>query len=303
MPEIPDRPTRETLSVLLGGVFLVLFVLVTLSAGTATAEEVESGENVTVYRVANGSVSDLEAVETAIRTGRAERSEQVVMGEPVIATFESARFARSMSEANGSTTARFLTALEGNATFRVIQTNPTPEVTRLLAVIGQENLTVYRNDTQIYAVLDTDALSFTHRDSSIWEENVTQGERFAVQFGYELPEEWPRWEDPTSPIVEFVPSEDQLTTAEPTTSTPSITQSTRTTTSRIAETTTASTQTPTTGSPTASTQTPTGSNMSTDGATPTDGEGGEPTAIGAPGFTAATMLVALLGLVLLGRRS
>lgn len=248
---------------LLGVVFLSLVVL---PLGPAVGTSI-SHEQVTVYRSWDATFETRESVETAIANGTLEPAGNVTVGDTLVVVIESERLAETIENRNGSPTSRFFAALRGDAEFRIIQTNPTTMQNRKVAVLGPENVTAFRNGTSVYAVIDTTELSFIYRRVNRTAD-VYHGNRFAVQFGYDLPDDWSRSTVPESPIIEFQPrsalvTESPTATASPT---PTPTEPQGTTTP--------------TPSPVPATSTSPSTNRSVD--------------ILTPGFTALTAVLALL---------
>jgi PGF-CTERM protein len=269
---------------------LALLVLGALSFGppAAGATASESGENVSVYRASNASFESAEAIETAIASGSVHPAENVTFEDTLVVRIESERLTDSMNATNGSTTTRFFTALDGDAEFRIIQTNPRPQSNRKLATVGPENATVHRNETTVYLQTEADELSFRYRRVGR-ETELYGGERFAVQFGYDLPDTWSRATEPSDPIIEFHPRS-ELTTDQPSTTT------TETPTAMTSETTTATTA-----------DTPTSERSITDRTTTQETSANRTgTArtgpFGVPGFGVPATVVALLVLAVLGTR-
>lgn len=286
MSQNSERSRRATVVWVLGGVSLLVLVALAVGppAGGAveSAESAETGENVTVYRASNATFENSQSVEVAIANGAVEPADKVALGDTLVVAIESERLADAMNTANGSTTARFFTALDGDAEFRVVQTNPTPQKNRKIASLGRDNVTVHRNGTTVYAVVETGDLAFeyrrVHRPAEIY-----GGERFAVQFGYDLPDDWSRATEPSSPIIEFQPRSELTTGQSPTASTPG---------------TTSATPTP----PRTSSEAPTSARSATTEQVNTTDIAGQSEAPGVPGFTVPTVLVALLVVAALGTR-
>lgn len=161
------------------------------------------GANVTVY-ASGATFGDAAAVEAAIADGSLEPAAELVIGNTLVVAVDSPRLAETMAEGNGSTTARFLDALDGDAEFRIVQTNPSPNTNRKAASVGRENLTVHRNGTMTYALVETDELAFRYRsvDRST---RVYGGERFAVELGHHLPDISRGGYEPAGPVVELHP--------------------------------------------------------------------------------------------------
>ncbi|WP_137285420.1 hypothetical protein [Halorussus salinisoli] len=171
-----------------------------------------TSDNLTVYRTSNTSLESVESIEEAIVNGTIEPADTVAVGETLVVVIDSERLADTMSTTNGSTTARFFTALDGDAEFRIIQTNPTTMANRKVASMGPKNVTVYRTRSRVYAVVETGNLTVKYR-RVLRNTQFDSGERYAVQFGYELPDDWSRGTVPSSPIIEFQPRS-QLTTEQ-----------------------------------------------------------------------------------------
>lgn len=277
MRRTSDRLRRGTLLCLLGGVLLLVLIVLTIGPPTATAAATD--ENVTVYRASNVSFESAERIERAIANGTVEPADEVAVGDTLVVAIESKRLVDAMDTANGSTTVRFFTALDGDAEFRIVQTNPTPEANRKFASMGRENVTVHRNGTTVYAVVETGNLTFRYR-RVLRRAQIYGGERFAVQFGYDLPDTWSRATVPSSPIIEFHPR-GELTTEQPTTTErPATTEQPLTT------------STPTRTS--SETSTPGRSSATSEQAETTGMDEGQTEVPGVPGFTVLTTLVALL---------
>lgn len=250
-------------------------MLVALTTGPPAVAAAETGENVTVYRASNASFDSTGTIEAAIASGTVEPAGNVTVGDTLVVVIESERLADSMNDTSGSPTARFFTALDGDAEFRIIQTNPTANANRMVAPTGPANATVRRNASMVYVLVETADLTFKYRRVDR-QTQLYGGERFAVQFGYDLPDDWSRGSVPDSPIIEFQ-QQSQPTTDEPRTTT---------TTTGV-----------TTSSETTSARSPTGD----DGATTTAVGERRTDTPGMPGFTAVSALAALL--VLTGLRT
>ncbi|NHN59811.1 MULTISPECIES: hypothetical protein [Halorussus] len=236
-----------------------------------------TGDGPTVYRAANASFESVASIEDAISTGRAEPADAVAVGDTLIVAIESEQLADAMNTTNGSTTEQFFTALNGKAEFRIIQTNPTPEANRKFAAMGQENVTAHRVGTTVYAVVETENLTVKYR-RVLRETQFDSGDRFAVQFGYDLPDTWSRATVPSSPIIEFQPRSQLTTTQSQTTTRPE-------------------TPIPSTH-PESETSTLRGSTTS-EQVTSKGTSDDQAETSGVPGFTAPTTLLALLGFVVL----
>lgn len=178
-------------------------LIATVGVSTAAASD---GGNVTAYRVESASFTDAETIERAIANGTLEPAQKVVVGETIVVEIASVRLARNLSTGNGSATRRFFDHLEGPATFRMIQTNPSPQRNRLIGELGPNNVTVYQRGPTVYALIDTGELAFVYNRVRRSEE-IYGGERFALEFGYHL-DEHPlgRPYDSTGAVIELYPT-------------------------------------------------------------------------------------------------
>ena len=267
-----------------------------------TREATDHSANVTLYDAGNGSFEDAAAVETAIDDGRVTEPGEMAVNETLVVVIESDRLASAMDDHDGSTTDRFVAALNGPADLYLVQTNPTTMVTRTFALVGADNATAYRNSTTVYALIDTGDVVFrkertngTHAVDSLYED------RFAVDFGFDLYE--PPWEPPGDPPwgPTFVLSDERFVTPTPEpmpTRTPTDSPTPMQTTDPPRST------GPST--PTADIQTDTGktATLSETSPSPSANGSGTPTTLhrDGSGFTVGTALVALLSLVLFRRR-
>lgn len=167
-----------------------VFVVVTvgaLSSVSATGVSADGG-NVTVYRVVDANADDSVDVRTAIATGSIEPATEAVVGETLVVAIDSDRLAAKMDARNGSPTERFFAVLDGDASFRIAQTNPTVERPRKLARVGPENVTVHRAGSTTYVLVDTGALRLHFRGDEERPADIRDGDRFAVTFGHDLDE-------------------------------------------------------------------------------------------------------------------
>jgi hypothetical protein len=290
----------------------LVFALVTTPAAAAggpvtpTVTPTDSGSNqtgnVTLYDAGNATFGGADAVEAAIENGTVDRADRMVVGETLVVAIESERLAASMAEPDGSTTERFLDVLDGEGGFYVVQTNNSPMVTRTFTTVGPANLTVYRDGTTVYAVLDTGDLVFRKavNDTATRRVESLREDRFAVSFGFDRYE--PRWDppdiDPPGPVVELSSPQYVSSTPGPTPGETTAPPTTRTEqpTAPPSQTGVVS-ETPTSGATTASPGTETAvtdpeAGPETGDETATDAQG--------PGFTAGA-LVAALFLVVLSR--
>lgn len=270
------RSSSWSVPVALGVV--VVAVSVALVAGPASASQADDGGNVTAYRASNATFADAGAVESAIQNGTVEPADELVVGDTLVVAIESERLADAMAGGNGSTTVRFFDALDGEAEFRIVQTNPTPERNSKVAPTGPENATVYHDGARTYVLVRTGQVAFQYRTVDTRAE-IFGGERFAVQFGYDLADASSVRDDPSGPVVEL--------RLEPPTTTP------RTTTSSPTATTS---ETPPATSTTMREQ------ADQTGTDDGQADGGGTTASGQPGFGVAAALVALLVLALVRAR-
>jgi PGF-CTERM protein len=167
--------------------FFLLLVGAGLAVGPAPAAA-DGGGNVSLYVVPD-DVDDPSGVETAVTDGDAEPAGKLVVGDRLAVVVDSERLASDLEERNGSTTERFFAALEGEADLRVVQTNPKPERATKVVRLGPANASVHRNGSTVYVLVETGELTFERSRSGENEpEPVSDGERYAVTFGYDLEE-------------------------------------------------------------------------------------------------------------------
>jgi hypothetical protein len=255
--------------------------------------------NVTLYDAGDRSFDDAGEVETAINDGRVTEPDTMAVNETLLVVIESERLASAMDERDGSTTERFVAALDGSADLYVVQTNPTTMVTRTFALVGTENATAHRDGETVYALLDTGALSFRKKGNEGFRpQDSFREDRFAVDFGFDLYE--PPWEPPgdgpEGPTFTLSSGEYLTETPESTptdSSTAPRTTTERTLTPGLATTTDRALPSEETTS-TDTTQSRSGSSPQTGTQTTLHSDG--------PGFTAVTILAALFVLVLSGLR-
>lgn len=232
-----------------------------LATGGAAAE----GGNVTAYRASEITLGGAGAIED----GRLQSADNVVVGDTLVAVVDDERLAATLNASEGLPTDRFFAALAGDADFRILQTNPTTMRPRMVAPLGPDNVTVYRAGTRTYLRIDTGDLTFRFRGSgNVGEATIHGGERFALEFGYDLPEEPSRAREPPEPVVAFYPTEDELpeTATATATATPTATPTPTATVTRTASPTPTTSATPTrsaTASPTPETTTPSPTNGET----------------------------------------
>lgn len=170
-------------------VTLFVVLAVVLAIGVTGATQASDAANVTVYDAEGTTLTDADAVTAAIENGTLPPADRVVAGETLVVAIHSDRLADDLAARNGSTTARFLDALDDEADFWLAQTNPTPERQRKVVRIGPRNATVYRAGNTTFVRLDTGA--FDYRWGSVDENASTQlrdDEHFAPVFGYDLEE-------------------------------------------------------------------------------------------------------------------
>lgn len=191
---MPDRRAPAGAALL---AVALLAALALLASAPATAAADDPG-NVTVYRSADATYGSAAAVEAAVANGSLERTENLVIGETLVASVESERLAETMRAGTGTTTKRFLAALADDATFRLVQTNQGPQVSPLVATVGPSNVTAQRDGATTYVVVDTGELAFHHRGSGR-ASDLHGGERFAVRFGHDI-EPLSRTDDPATVV-------------------------------------------------------------------------------------------------------
>lgn len=170
---------------------LCLMLALMVAPGSAAASE--DGANVTVYETGNVTITDTETIEAAIANGSFEPAGTTVIGETLVVAIESERLADTITEGDGSTTEQFFAALDGDAEFRIRQTNHGKNSVPKVMRASSENATVYRSNATTYILLDTTELRLRNLGQN--EENPTPelygGEQFTVQFGYgELTTSW-----------------------------------------------------------------------------------------------------------------
>ena len=165
------------------GLLLVVVVLLVLGGTSSATPAAPDGENVTAYQATTGEFDSATTVARGIENGSISRAEDVVLGDTLVVAIESDRLADELATKNGTTTARFFDVLDGNATFRLIQTNPTPERSRILAGIDETTATVHRRGSSTYVLVDTGNLTFHHRGHNRSTE-IFGDERFIVQFAF-----------------------------------------------------------------------------------------------------------------------
>lgn len=196
---------------LYGLVAVLGFLLIALASSPVVATE--TAANVSVYNAGENAPKDLVAVRSGIQNGSIAPAEEVYIDEYLLVVIESPRLADSMANGSGSPTDRFLSELAGPATFRLVQTNPTPMKNRKIARIGPKNTTVYRSGNSTFLLIDTGTLDFRYRTVNRSAE-IFGSEEFAVEFGYDLPE-LPRGGtyDAASPVIDIDPYRGEFHTA------------------------------------------------------------------------------------------
>lgn len=168
---------------------LVLLAVVVFLAVLGSPVAAADAGNVTLYRAPDAAFEDAEDVEAAIAEGTVEPADEMVAGATLVVAVDSGRLSESIAAGNGTATERFLDARDGDATFRIAQTNPTPERARKVAPLGRENVTVHRLGTTTYVLVDTGALAFRYHGTENHPAKLRDGDRFAVTFGYGLDEQ------------------------------------------------------------------------------------------------------------------
>lgn len=193
------------------------------SVAPASAATTADAENVTVYRATDSAYDGADAIRAGIENGTVSSAERIVIGDTLVVGISSQRLAADLDVANGSATNRFFGTLDGDAEFRLVQTNMGTHSPPKVPPIGAENVTVYRNGPTTYALVDTTNLSF-HRylvDKDQYEpDQLRDGDQFAVEFGYdlgEIPFHGATYWDPAGPEVTLYTTESGL----PETETPS----------------------------------------------------------------------------------
>jgi len=299
---------------------LVFGLVATPAAGagpmTPTVTPTDSGANhtgnatVTLYDAGNATFDDAGEVESAIENDTLDRPDRMVVDDTLLAVLDSERLADAMAAHDGSTTERFLAALDGEADLYVVQTMPSPMVTPTYARLGAENVTAYRDGTTVYAVVDTANLAFVKMgDDGTLRQNSFDDEQFTVDFGFGLYE--PRWdppepEGPDGPTFSISGEQSVTTTSAdgPTTGTPGGMSETPGTTTGTPGTATG-TQRAATGTPGTATETTAGTQSPAVTANGTGSNAEPPTTTSGsgPGFTVSVFVVAfLVVLAAAGRR-
>lgn len=200
MADGPRTPRITTLTkriVVLAVIAILLSLAVAVVPAAATAEthtantvtghailDDDEPENVTLYRAENHTFDDADAVTAAIANGTVEDADELVAGDTLVVAVESERLADDLDSRNGTATERFFDALDGEADFRIVQTNPTPERRSKTATVGRDNATAYRDGTTTYVLVDAGNLSYRYDEDS--QAELRGGERFAVTVGYGL---------------------------------------------------------------------------------------------------------------------
>ena len=204
----------------------VLYLTVAVSVAPASAATGVDAENVTIYRAADRSVDGAAAIETGIGDGTIGSAERIVVGDVLVVAIDSERLATDLDAANGSVTERFFEVLDGDAEFRLVQTNMGTHSAPKVPPMGAENVTVYRNGSTTYALVDTSDLGY-HRylvDKDEYEpDQLRDGDQFAVEFGYDLDEvpfHGATYWEPAGPEVTLYTAESEL----PETATPTATE-------------------------------------------------------------------------------
>lgn len=177
------KPERPVLSWCLAA-GLALVVLLVLQAGPASGVVAADGGNVSLYRAQEATFDDVAAVEAAIANGTVEPAGGMLVGETLVVVVRSDRLAESMAAGNGSTTRRFLDAVDGEATFHVEQTDPPVERPAKVASVGPANATALRSGSTVYVLVDTGALAFRYGEDGE-PTPVRDGDRFTAIFGYD----------------------------------------------------------------------------------------------------------------------
>lgn len=193
-----------------------LCLLIALALGPPPAGASDNVDNVTIYRTSNAALEDAEAVEAAITNGTIVPTDRMLVGETLVVAIDSERLAERMDAGSGSTTERFFEALDGDAELRIAQVNPGRQVDPKVALVGPENVTVYRAATTVYVLVDTGAIEFQYyyppkdryRPAQVWNDD-----RFGVGFGYHLDElSVTGWRDPAGPEVTMYTTRGEFST-------------------------------------------------------------------------------------------
>lgn len=162
-------------------------LLVVLGASTPTVLADEAG-NVTLYQSSDAGFDDVADVEGAIDGGSAEPADELVTGETLVVVIDSEELATDLDSRRGSATDRFFEATDDDATFEIVQSNPSPERAPKELRLDPEGSTVYRSGRTTFVLVDTATVTFWRPDAHGGREAELRDEdRFGVLFGYDSP--------------------------------------------------------------------------------------------------------------------
>ncbi|SFS11909.1 hypothetical protein SAMN05216559_3971 [Halomicrobium zhouii] len=191
-------------------------LVASLSVAPVSATGAGDSGDVAVYSTTETDLDNATAVHTGITSGSILPTERMVAGETLVVVVDSKRLATDLDAGAGSPTARFFDALDGEAGFRIVQTNmdshSPPKVPRL----GPENVTIYRNGATTYFLVDTGVLEFPQYlagKDKYEPAGLQDGDRFAVEFGYglgEVPFHGASKYEPAGPAVTLYTAESGL---------------------------------------------------------------------------------------------
>lgn len=192
-------------------VSVLIVSVIAILVGTTPAVAGDGSQNVSVYHIEAGSFETGEELETAIERGTVAPAEQVIMGDRLVIAIESPRLAERMANAPGSPTEQFFTTVEGTPSLRILQTNPTPQRNRKIVLLDPSVTTAYRQGTTTYLVVETRNLTVQYRTVN-QTTDLAEGERFAVQFGFNLTHLPPPGEKPSASRFEVYPYKSRFVT-------------------------------------------------------------------------------------------
>ncbi len=116
-------PLTFGLGFVIAGALLVSVVGIATATGSATGVE-----NVTLYTTEDGADDAVGDIEAVVKEASLRPETRLVVGETLVVEIESERFESGLAERSGTTTERFLAAVEGDANPTLYQTNPTAEI-------------------------------------------------------------------------------------------------------------------------------------------------------------------------------
>lgn len=166
-------------------------LLAVLGVG-ATVVEADQGADVSIYQT-DRWLDDADDVTAAIDDGTATPADELVAGETLVVSIDSGRLADDLDARDGDATERFFAVAEGNATFEIVQANPSPERARKAIAVGPANATALRAGSTTYLLVDTGSVDFERPPDGDPAE-LRDGDEYQVRFGYDDPVSGPRFE-------------------------------------------------------------------------------------------------------------